>query len=190
MEIVTVKFEEAEPATFPTLTVYDGDDQPNEEPIVIDRPIWLRLESWIAYRWTPRQCVWTFNGCGEWSPHVAPASNLTVDVWDSDTFTWSAYTPQQTAVGGYYFPQVGTYRVTGTVGDNAGDVPQVVTEAYMRLKAYHDKAETSGTPAGVASHSLKLGDGYDETVIRNPNYIARSLHYSGSADLLRSYRRI
>ena len=190
MEILVVKFEEAEPATFPTLTTYDSEGLPNEEEIVIDRPLWLRLEAWIAYRWTPRQAVWTINGCGDWFPHVGPASNLTVDVWDSDTYTWSAYTPQVIPLGGFYFPEVGTYRVTGTVGDNAGDVPQSVTEAYLRLKAYHDKAAVSGTPAGIASHSLKIGDGIEETVNRNPNYLARSLHYSGAGDLVRADRRL
>jgi hypothetical protein len=188
MEIVIVKFEEAEPATFPTLTTYDAEGLANDESIIIDRPLWLRLESYIARRWTPRQCVWTVQGPGTWEPHIGPVSNVTIDCWDSVSYTWDAVTLGQTPLG-YCLPDSRTYRVTATVGDNAGDVPQSVTEAYLRLKAYVDEATAETIPVGVASHSLKLSDGYDESINRNPNYLARSMQFSGAGDLLRSYRR-
>jgi len=189
MEILIVRFEEAEPATFPTLTVYDAEGLANEDPIVIDRPVWLRLESYIARRWTPRQCVWTVQGPGTFEPHLAPVSNLTSDVWDSETFVWDAVTLGQTPLG-YCLPDSRTYRITGTVGDTADAVPQSVTEAYLRLKLYADEARAESIPVGVGSYSLKLGDGYSEDITRNPSHLARALQNSGAGDLLRSYRRV
>ena len=188
MEIQIVKFEEAAPSQYPTLTTYDSEGE-ESEPITVDRALWERLESYIAYRWGERQAVWTVNGCGEWKPHLGPVSNLTVDTWDSDTFTWSATTLNPTALGGLYLPDNQTYRITGTLG-TTDPVPPAVVQAYLRLESYVLEATAETIPVGVASHSLRLGDGYSEEINRHPNYIARAMQYSGSADLLRSYRRI
>ncbi len=188
MEIQIVKFEETLPGTYPELVEYD-DEGEALDPLVVDRALWERLESYIAYRWGTRQAVWTCNGCGTFQPHLGPTSNLTVDVWDSDTFTWSAVTPDQSPLGGFIFNDNQTYRITGTLGSTA-EVPPAVVAAYKRLEAYVTEASAETIPVGVASHSLKIGDGYAEEISRHPNYLARSMQYSGAGDLLRSYRRI
>ena len=33
--------------------------------------VWQRIESYVAYRWTPRAVTWIVEGCGEWYPPLA-----------------------------------------------------------------------------------------------------------------------
>jgi hypothetical protein len=188
LDIQIVRFEEDQLAVYPDLIEYDSEGSALD-PVAPDRALWERLESYIAYRWGVRQAAWTINGCGEWNPSLGPTSNLTADVWDSDTFTWSAITPDQSPLGGFIFNDNRTYRITGTLG-TTDPVPPAVVEAYFRLRDYVAEATAETIPVGVASHSLKIGDGYSEEISRNPNYLARSMNYSGAGDLLRSYRRI
>jgi hypothetical protein len=181
-----IRFEEAAPADYPVLYTYDVDGNLAEEPLIIDRGIWDRLEQYTAFRWRERQAVWTVQGVGEWQPHITPLQNITVDLWDEDSLTWGATSLDATPIGGLKVPDDQVYRIKATVGDNAAAIPDVFVAAYERLAEYH-AADTS--PAGVATHSLRLGDGYEESVNRNPNYVGRAMQYSGAADLIRQYRR-
>ncbi len=187
METSVLKFEETEPATFPDLILFDEEGLA-EEPIIPDRALWLRIESYISRRCTPRHCVWTVNGPGDWRPHLNPLSGATVDVWDDTTKTWSGVTSEATPVGGVYLPRCQTYRITGTVGDTNDSVPQLVVEAYLRLTAYF--SETRHTVPGSSNYSLRIGDGFAEEITRSPAWMAKALQYSGCADLLRSYRQV
>jgi hypothetical protein len=112
-----------------------------------------------------------------------------VDVWDDTTFTWSSASPDQSPLGGFIFNDNRTYRITATLG-STDPVPAAVVMAYQRLRDYVYEATTEKIPVGVASHSLKIGDGYSEEISRNPTYLARSMQYSGAGDLLRGYRRL
>ena len=186
MNVEILKFEESQPSTWPDLITLDGEGttEDTEKP---DPAIWSRLESYIAYRWTERQCVWTVQGCGDWFPHLSPVSNILVDQWDDDTKTWTTATVDQNAMG-YYLPRSCVYRITADVGANAGAVPQALVEAYRRLSAYATEAKLSDIPAGVSSHSLTIGDGLTESVDISPAFAAKALQYSGAADLLRNLR--
>lgn len=174
MEIL--KFEEAEAATLPDL----GED------ITVNPALWRRIEEHTCRRWTPRQVCWVVRGPGEFLAHLAPLSGVTVDEWCDTTFTWSSVICEPSPLSGFYLPRCATYRITGTCGASAGDVPSTLVEAYKRLAAYHADAK-----AGASQHSVKIGEGgIDETLERNPSYIAKALQYSGAADLLRNHRRL
>tara|TARA_R110002049_G_scaffold196097_1_gene365178 strand:- start:2299 stop:2862 length:564 start_codon:yes stop_codon:yes gene_type:complete len=183
-----LRFEEAQPAAWPDLILVDGEGN-TEDTGKPDPAIWARLESYIAYRWTPRQCVWTVQGPGDWRPHLAPVSSITVDQWDDVLKVWETASADQSALG-YYLPRSCVYRITATVGADAGQVPQPVVEAHRRLLAYSVEAQLSTVPAGVSSHSLTLGDGFTESVDISPSYAAKALQNSGAADLLRSWRGV
>ncbi len=185
MEIL--HFEEAAPASYPELPVYwdEGSDFENIAPL---RHLWSRIEKWICWRWSPRQCVWTVRGPGVWEPHLKPVSNLTVDKWDDSTYTWSAATPHASPLGGFCLPERATYKISGTVGDTQEAVPQLVVEAYQRLHGYYNEMQRDAAPAGSSSYSLNIGETLAEQIERSPNWKAKALQHSGAADLLRSFR--
>jgi hypothetical protein len=196
MEVL--KFEEAEPATFPTLNE-KGAGGSVQDIIEPDPNLWMRIEEYIVYRWTSRQAVWTVAGPGDWFPHLTPISSVTVDAWDDVTLTWSSVIPEATPLDGLYLNQHKTYRITGTVGANAGEVPQMVIEAYQRLKRYCADQFEVDIPAAVTGYSF-LGEpigakpvmaNYGQTTIdRSAAWMAKAMQYSGAADLLRKYRRL
>tara|TARA_R110002072_G_scaffold59252_5_gene150967 strand:- start:605 stop:1174 length:570 start_codon:yes stop_codon:yes gene_type:complete len=187
-EVQVLKFEEAEPETYPDLILLDGNGvaEPAEKP---DPHVWARLESYVCHRWTPRQCVWTCAGPGDWRPHLSPVSNIVIDQWDDATKTWTSVTAEPSPLG-FYLPRSCVYRITGTLGEDGGQVPQCVVEAYRRLAAYMTEAQLSTVPAGASSFSQKMGDGWDETIERSPTFVAKAMQYSGAGDLLRGWRRV
>tara|TARA_B100001540_G_scaffold314586_1_gene339885 strand:- start:426 stop:1004 length:579 start_codon:yes stop_codon:yes gene_type:complete len=189
MTTEVIKFEEAEAATWPSVDVRD-EGGTLEETLAVVPHVWQRIEDHIAYRWTARQCVWTVQGPGDWRPHLSPVSAVTVESWDETTKAWSALIAEPIPADGFYLPRDKTYRITATVGDTETAVPQPVVQAYHRLSGYLSEVALDDKPVGATTHSLKLGDGLDESTTRNPNYVARALQYSGAADLLRKYRRL
>jgi len=182
-------FDEAEPATYPDLEQYD-DEGDSLDALVPTRAYWRRIEEHIAHRWTSRQCVWIIRGPGLWESHLAPLSNVTVDVWGETDYTWSSATPTPSPMGGFDFSDHRTYRITATVGNTAEEVPQLIVEAYLRLEAYYEDHDTISIPAGSSSYSSKVGEALTDEITRAPTWIARAMQHSGCADLLRSYRRI
>lgn len=143
--------------------------------------IWARLEAYVAYRWTARQVIWTIAGPGEWTPDLTPATITATEVWENDA--WTAATLTDGPLGGSVLDGDGPYRITAQVG--AGDVPAPVSEAFRRLAEY--LAADPGT-AGASSTSVAIGP-IQESLDRNPNWVARAMQNSGAGDLLRSYRR-
>lgn len=182
-----LRFEESA-ANPPALIATDryGDS----ETLDVDPAVWARIESYICHRWSARQAVWTVRGPGEWTPHIAPLSATTVDVWDETTHTWSAAISEPSALGGLYLPSAKIYRITGTLGDTSEPVPALLVSAYQRLYDYISEAEQLGIPVGARSHSLQLGDGITESVEVNPAHVAKALQNSGAADLLRGMRQL
>ena len=146
--------------------------------------LWLRIESYIARRYTARQVIWTVEGSGEWLPPLSPASITTVEFWNGSA--WTASTAVASPLGGLSFDSEGPWRVTANVG--GGAMPAAVSEAYRRLAEYLAAERKSGGPApGASRFTEKLGDISLETE-RAPTWSARALVNSGAADLLRSYR--
>jgi hypothetical protein len=143
--------------------------------------IWQRIESYIAQRWSSRAIEWIADGCGEWFPPLKPATIATVEVWQSDA--WQTVTLSPSPLGGYVLPG-GTYRFTGTVGDDT-DPPAAVIEAFRRLAEYI--AGKPGKP-GATSESVTAGS-VSISTRRSASWIAEALQNSGAADMLRAYRR-
>jgi hypothetical protein len=147
--------------------------------------IWQRLESYVAYRWTPRDVVWIVEGCGEWKPPLWPATVDTVEVWSRGAFEWEETTLDPSPLGGYYLPATGPYRFTASVGATS-DAPANVNEAFRRLAEYF--AAETGT-AGARSESIHAGT-IRHDVSRDPAWMASAMQNSGAADLLRNYRHV
>lgn len=151
-------------------------------------PIWRRLESFCAWRWGARSVTWTVEGPGVWTPPLAPAQLNTPQVWTGDAWANTILPPSP--LGGYELASEGPYLITATVG--AGTVPADVQEAFRRLAEY---VADAGAPsmvngrAGASSASYEIGDGLKVSFDRSPAWLAKALHNSGAADLLRPYRR-
>jgi hypothetical protein len=143
--------------------------------------IWARIESYIAHRWTDRAVIWTVEGPGDWEPTVTPATITTTEIWQDNA--WEAVTLNPSPLGGSVLPGCGPYRFTADVG--SGTVPAAVNEAFRRLAEY--MAGEAGTPG--ASSSLTKVDVLEESIDRNPAWLARAMQNSGAGDLLRPFRR-
>lgn len=144
--------------------------------------IWARIEAYTAHRWTVREVVWTLTGDGgdQFHPPLAPVVSREAHVWQNEA--WEALTLLDGPLG-VCLPYDGTYRITAQVG--AGDVPAPVAEAFRRLAEY--LADDPGT-AGASSTSVAIGP-IQETLDRNPAWVAKAMQLSGAGDLLRNYRR-
>ena len=144
--------------------------------------IWQRLEAYQAHRWSERAVTWIVEGCGEWRPPLTPVAITGVDVWRSEA--WEPVTLSPAPAGGYALPG-GTYRFTGTAGDDDADVPAAVIEAFRRLAEY--MAGKAGKP-GARSERIGAGS-ISLSHTRSPSWMAEAMQNSGAGDLLRPYRR-
>jgi hypothetical protein len=144
--------------------------------------VWNRIEQWVAHRWTSRTVIWVLEGNGDFFVPLTPATVTATERWTDGA--WAAYTVP-TGPLGYCFETDGTYRITATVGGGSPTVPDSVKQAYLRIAEY--MAADPGM-RGASSYSVDLG-GISENIDRNPAWLAKAIHNSGAADLLRPYRR-
>jgi hypothetical protein len=174
MEIMRI--DEAMPEGYPEVVLREG-----EPPELVPAHVWQRLEQWVSHRWTPRQVLWMAEGPGAFIPTLAPAEVTKVEIWRGEG--WEVVEPP----AGPYGPilhDAGPYRVTATVcADNAP--PEAVAEAARRLALY---MEAEDERPGVASWSVNIGTTISENYRRSPAWMARAIHNSGAADLLRPWR--
>lgn len=168
---VTIKQTEGAPDSYPT----------KSPAIELNDVAWMRVEQWIAWRYTSRSVAWIVEGQGEWVPPLTPATITTVEIWADGA--WSEITPDASPLGGYWLPGHGPYRFTGTVG--GGLIPANVWEAVRRLAAY---LNTKPGKPGARSESVTAGS-VSVSSSRSPTWMAAAMQNSGAADLLRSYRR-
>lgn len=166
--------DEGTPSSWPTTP----GDLSTEAAALDPGVIWPRIEAWIAHRWNERQVTWIVAGPGVWSPRLKPATVDTFELWRDGQ--WESVTLDAAPLG--YELEAETYRFIATVG-STDDPPETVLEAYRRLAEY--MAQVGADPA--AGHT-SVTDG-DYSFDRPAGWAARALHYSGAADLLRSYRR-
>lgn len=185
---VTLKQVEAAPEAYPVLEgdfLSDGQALPAEAHAWI----WQRIEAYTAHRFTPRQVIWTVEGCGEWAPPLVPAVLDLVEVWTAGA--WVACTPEPSPWDGYELPQFGPYRITATVG--GGDVPAAVMAAARRLADYclyqADPAAGPQLWATSGTHRAEGENAAESSFQRSVVWIAKAMQHSGAADLLRPYRR-
>lgn len=178
MTMDVLKQTEGQPERYVADADYAGDDG---APGTV-AALWQRIESYIARRWHERPVTWVICGSGDWTPPLVPATVQTAEVWHD-----GAYHTIDAPAGplGYVFAP-GTYRITATVGEDA-DPPAAVLAAFDRLLGYVQ--DESALSASVTRTSLGLGNGLSEDFERPPTWMARSLQYSGAADMLRPYRR-
>lgn len=144
---------------------------------------WDRLESYIVHRWTPRVATWIAEGPGCWRPSLWGADVTGCEVWTGEA--WLSLDLDSAPAGGIILPTEDAFRITATVGADAGDVPPVVLEAARRLAEF--MAAPIGAP-GATSETMEAGS-VRISRSRSEYYRARSLQSSGAADLLRDYRR-
>ncbi len=144
--------------------------------------IWARIESYTAYRFTVREVIWIIEGStgAVWSAPLTPVVSQVAEFWIDDG--WEPITLLNAPVG-ICLQGAGFYRITAQVG--AGDVPAPVNEAFRRLAEY--LADDPGT-AGASSTSVSIGP-IEESLNRNPAWVAKAMQYSGAGDLLRNFRR-
>lgn len=162
---------EGQPSAWPDVPGYDGDTD----------VAWQRIESWIACRWRSRSVVYVIEGPGDWTPRLTPFTLTGIEKWDGSA--WVAISATLSPMG--YDLGDGTYRVTGTAGDTTTPPPAVL-EAVKRLASYLE--DDTHQIAGASSQSHSVGSvtvQHDRSV----QWMARALAYSGSADLLRPWRR-
>lgn len=165
----------------------DPDSYPTTSPTVVMGIIaWQRVESYVAYRYTPRDVTWIVEGPGEWNPPLKPATVSTVEIWNGAG--WDDCTPDASPLGGYVLTGCGPYKFTSTVGGGspAPTVPDIVWEAVKRLAAY--LAAKPGTP-GATSERLDAGS-ISLANTRSASWMAMALQNSGAADLLRRYKNV
>ena len=177
----TLRTTEIEPASWPVVSGLSADAGAIPEAI-----IWRRLEAWIAWRWPARSVEWIVEGPGEWTPTLRPVSALSAELWTAGA--WEAVTLEATPLGGFRLDAEGPYRIGGTAGDDT-DPPESVLEAFRRLAEYSAQARAELNNAGAALAASDVSEG-DFSMTRSPNWIARAIHLSGAADLLRPYRRL
>lgn len=177
---VTVEFSEGVPNVWP-----DAPDGLTPAAAALDAaPIWARLEAWCGIRWSVRAATALVDGYGKWHPPVTPFVVTAVEKWSAGE--WVATTYSLNPFGGLMLETDGEFRITGTVGDDSVPPPPV-QEAFRRLAEY--LADTMPKAAGSSGVKIDLGTVAVE-VQRSPTWLARAIHNSGAADLLRPYRRL
>jgi len=144
-------------------------DAPNDDPV-----IWDRLEAFCNFRWSETVMEFVVNPPCEiqWQPPYEP---FTVDLVNGEAATpddFGAVTLREKS------------KVRATIG---GATPSAtVLKAYERLADY--MAATDDAPGGTSRYSVTIGD-LSESWSRHPDYMARAIHNSGAADLLRKFKK-
>lgn len=177
MRAATLKQVEQSPETYPDL---GSPSLLSEQAQELDlAPIWQRIESYVAHRWTPRNVEWTVEGPGDWSPPLVPAAIESVETWSGDQ--WQITTDYRPSpCGGLILPSVGPYRIVATVGAN-NEPPATVIEAVRRLAEWI--AAEIPNPGRVPVSYARIGRS------GVTSWLAHAIDGSGAGDLLRPYRR-
>lgn len=186
----TIRQIEEAPEAYPEITGLIVNERPLDNIAQAERDafVWQRIEDFTAWRWSARQVIWIVEGAGEWVPPLAPATVSTVEVWDGTA--WAETVPLPSPLGGYELPGDGPYRVTASVG--GGDVPAAVMQAARRMVEYLSVSSEDkrwATSMSHVDHGSSEAPGGEVRFERYATWIARALHLSGAADLLRKYRR-
>lgn len=168
----TLKIAESPPLEYPAITGLTS--------ATAIAAVWQRIETWINWRWGERECVFTVEGPGHWTPPLQPGIITLSEIWrDAD---WEAVTLSPTPLGGLVLPECGHYRIEAAVG-SADDPPAAVLEAARRLGQYFAVVAECEL-AGVEKTTIE-GVGAFEM---EPRPAGRAMQLSGCADLLRPWR--
>lgn len=170
------------------------EEQPEEYPevtglsiealLLVQGALWGRIESYVAWRWSPRSTVWLASGQAgdQFTLPLAPISDMTAERWNKEA--WESHDLLQGPFG-FILPCGGPWRFTATIGADAA-LPESVAEAFRRYAEY---MAADPIAPGASSVSESIGP-ISETWSGRPDHIARAIVNSGAADLLRPYRRV
>jgi hypothetical protein len=177
----TLRIEEGTPEAWPD----PPDDLSAAAGAIAPAVVWRRIESWIAWRWGERPCTFTVEGCGgSWRAPLAPFTAETIEEWAGDASASVALAPGPLGVN---LGSASHYRFAGMLGC-AETPPEDVAEAFRRLAEYAAGRSADRRWSGASSFSAEI-EGLRFSVDRAPSWLARAIHNSGAADLLRPYRR-
>lgn len=178
----TVKIIEGVPDSYPPI----GSGSPPPYDTDLQEAVWQRVESWIAWRFAPRDVVFLIEGPGHWDSPLRPFTVDTVEKWNGLDYVET--TARAAPIAAFDLDH-GTYRITGEAGldlDGPEDLPAVVAEACDRLAGYFQGLRAAKginvAASRIASGELALTMGRD--------WAAQALQRSGAADLLRPYRNL
>lgn len=177
MNAVTLSATQAEPEAWPAVSGLSDEAQELDAG-----PIWRCLEVWAGARFAVRLVTYEVEGPGTWAIPLVPATLV-----DAERYA-SGWQPVQLVPHpdrpGWRLGD-GLYRIVAEVG---AAPPPVAVEAYRRLAEYLAQRDNVAL-AGATSVSAGL-DGATEAIQRPAAWVARALHYSGAADVLRPIRRV
>ena len=174
MIAITLTAHEAEPESWPAVSGLS-----HAAAALDPGPVWRRLEVWAGARFAVRMATWEVEGPGTWAIPLVPATLVDAERYASG---WQPVDlvphPDRPA----WRLGDGLYRIVAEVG---AAPPPVALEAFRRLAEYLVQSEAV---PGATSVSQGL-DGATEAIQRPASWVARALHYSGAADVLRPIRR-
>ena len=147
-----------------------SDDAAAIEPAVI----WDRLEAFCNYRWseTVMEFVVAPDHPVMWTQPYLPSVVDLVNGEPAEPDEFGAVRIN------------GRSKVRATIGGAAPS--ETVLAAYRRLAEYF--AVRDEMPAGAQRYAVSIGD-ISETISKRPDHMARAMHNSGAADLLRKFRK-
>jgi hypothetical protein len=137
--------------------------------------IWDRLEAFTNFRWSETVVEIVVNPDHEiqWKPPYAPFVVDLVNGEPANPDQFGAVTIRNRAI------------VRATIG---GAVPsETVKTAYRRLSEYF--AVRGRVPAGAQRYSVNIGGDISESISQRSDHMARAMHNSGAADLLRKFKK-
>lgn len=174
MIAVTLSAVEAEPEAWPAVSGLSDEAQDLDAG-----PIWRRLEVWAGARFAVRMVTYEVEGPGTWAIPLVPATLVDAERYASG---WQSVQLEPHPDRPAYRLGDGLYRIVAEAG---AAPPPAAVEAFRRLAEYLVQSEAVPGATSV-SHGL---DGATEAVQRPAAWVARAIHYSGAADVLRPIRR-
>ena len=177
----TMSVHEGSPASWPYIfPELDADWQ------VYSDSAWARIESYIAFRWPVRSCVFIVEGPGKWIAPLQPFRATITEVWlDQD---WVPMTLAPNALGGFVLDGVGPYRIIGELGSGV-EPPPIIRKAVLRLAEYFKAVGEMGVEDRAANAVTMSVGALGIERQRSTTWVAKALQQSGAADLLRPFRR-
>ncbi|MEL6767579.1 MAG: hypothetical protein AAFP17_10395 [Pseudomonadota bacterium] len=186
MHATTLIVAEGEPAAWP-----DPPGDLSAEAVGIPQAVvWGRIEDWTRVRWGERNASFTVEAEGDacWRAPLEPFTPSATLQWDHEDETYLPVTLRGTPTGGLRLP-AGFYQLDGLVGFSDAP-PERVLEAYRRLAEFLAEAVRDPSKVGVSAHTIDIGGAISESSTRPASWLAKSIHLSGAADLLRPWRRL
>lgn len=171
----TLSAVEAEPEAWPAVSGLSDAAQALDAG-----PLWRRLEAWSGARFAVRLVTFKVQGPGVWAVPFEPATLTAAEVYRSG---WVAVdlVPHPDRPG--WRLGEGLHRIVAEVG---AAPPPVALEAFRRLAEYLVQREAVPGATQISSSV----DGATDSIQRPAAWVAKAVHFSGAADVLRPIKRV